>query len=129
MSGNAFKISLRTLYREKRYAAINIAGLSLAIACLFVLGLYLRSELTYDQHYVGYQNIYRLANEFKTKGTTDNFAVTAQMAGPLLAQDNPEIEEVIRFRLAPSMRAILIRCACSAVASASEVSVSANSAA
>lgn len=39
MLGNAFKISLRTLYREKRYAAINIAGLALAIACIMVLGL------------------------------------------------------------------------------------------
>lgn len=98
MLGSAFKISLRTLYREKRYAAINIAGLSLAIACVAVLGLYLRSELTYDQHYEGHENIYRLENEFTTAGNTNSFAITAQMAGPLFAKDVPEIEEIVRFR-------------------------------
>jgi putative ABC transport system permease protein len=98
MLGSAFKISLRTLYREKRYAAINIAGLSLAIACVVILALYLRSELTYDQHYAGHENIYRLENEFETNGKVDTFAVTSPMAGLLLKQDNPEIEEVVRFQ-------------------------------
>ncbi|MDY6984228.1 MAG: ABC transporter permease, partial [Pseudomonadota bacterium] len=98
MFGSAFKISLRTLYREKRYAAINIAGLSLAIACITVLALYLRSELTYDRHYEGHENIFRLENEFMTAGNTDTFAITSQMAGPLLAKEVPEIEEVVRFR-------------------------------
>jgi putative ABC transport system permease protein len=98
MLGNAFKISLRTLYREKRYAAINIAGLSLAIACVVILGLYLRSELTYDQHYEGHENIYRLENEFTTNGVAASFAVTSGMAGALLSEDNPDIEEFVRFR-------------------------------
>ena len=44
------KITLRNLYREKMYAFINIFGLSIAIACCIILGLYLRSELTYDRH-------------------------------------------------------------------------------
>jgi putative ABC transport system permease protein len=89
---------MRTLYREKRYAAINIAGLSLAIACVAVLALYLRSELTYDRHYEGYENIYRLENEFTIAGKIDTFAVTAQMAGPLLALEITDIEEMVRLR-------------------------------
>ena len=55
MSGNYLKIALRKLYREKLYAAINVAGLSLGIACCVILGLYLRSELTYDQHNLNYK--------------------------------------------------------------------------
>lgn len=99
MFGNALKISLRTLYREKRYAVINIAGLSLALACVVILGLYLRSELTYDKHYEGYENIYRVVNEFNTNGSTDDFAITSQTLGPLLVQEIPDIEEVVRFRM------------------------------
>ncbi len=62
MWASALKISFRTLYREKRYALINIAGLALAIACTIILGLYLRSELTYDRHWEGHENIYRVVN-------------------------------------------------------------------
>jgi putative ABC transport system permease protein len=98
MFGNAFRISLRTLYREKRYAAINIAGLSLAVACIIVLGLYLRNELTYDRHFAGYENIYRVANEFNVNGTVDEFAATSQMLGPLIAKEVPDIETFVRFR-------------------------------
>jgi putative ABC transport system permease protein len=98
MFGNAFKISLRTLYREKRYAAINIAGLSLALACIIILALYLRSELTYDRHFDGYANLYRVVNEFNTNGTVDDFALTSQMLGPMMQQEVPDIEAVVRFR-------------------------------
>ena len=51
MLGNALKLTLRSLYRDKRYALINLAGLAIAIACCLVLALYLRSELTYDRHF------------------------------------------------------------------------------
>ena len=59
-----FKITLRNLYREKLYALINISGLSLAIACCLIIGLYLRSELTYDRHHQRHTEIYRVVNEF-----------------------------------------------------------------
>ena len=100
MWGSALKIGLRTLYREKRYALINIAGLALAIACTIILGLYLRSEMTYDQHWEGHENIYRVVNEFTTAGgTVDDFAITSQMLGPFLVEDYPaDIDALVRFR-------------------------------
>ena len=64
MFKNYILIALRRLTREKTYAAINIVGLALGIACCLILGLYLRSELTYDQHYRNHERIYRLVNEF-----------------------------------------------------------------
>ncbi|MDR2212946.1 MAG: ABC transporter permease, partial [Pseudomonadales bacterium] len=98
MLATAFKISLRTLWREKRYAAINIAGLSLALACVIVLGLYLRHELSYDRHFEGYENIYRLENSLGRGEIVSTTALTSSVAGVLLAQDNPEIEEVVRVQ-------------------------------
>lgn len=44
MWASALKISFRTLYREKRYALINIAGLALAIACTIILGPLLEGD-------------------------------------------------------------------------------------
>jgi putative ABC transport system permease protein len=55
MANSDIKATWRTLYREKAYALINLCGLSLAIACSLILGLYLRSELTYDRHNTRYK--------------------------------------------------------------------------
>jgi putative ABC transport system permease protein len=95
---NYLVVLLRNLQREKLYAAINIAGLSLGIACCLILGLFLRSELTYDRHHVKHDRIYRIVNEFTTGGTTDRFAVTSRVLGPMLAADYPEVKAHVRFQ-------------------------------
>ena len=91
MAGSFLKITLRKLYREKMYAAINIAGLSLGIACCIILSLYLRSELTYDQYYVNYKKIYRVVNEFNANGKVDTFAITSPVLGIMLKEEYPDI--------------------------------------
>jgi putative ABC transport system permease protein len=95
---NYLLVLLRTLQREKLYAAINIAGLSLGVACCLLLGLFLWSELTYDRHYNNYQNIYRVVNEFSVSGSHDRFAVTARALGPMVAAENPEVKAWVRFQ-------------------------------
>ena len=97
MANTSLKITLRTLHREKLYALINIAGLALAIAASLILALYLRSELTYDQHHVNHKKIYRLVNEFSSSNTTESFAVTSRVVGQMLTDDYPEVEDYVRF--------------------------------
>jgi putative ABC transport system permease protein len=91
-------ITLRKLYREKLYAAINITGLSLGVACCVILGLYLRSELTYDQHNLNYKNIYRVADEFNANGKIDDYAITSPVLGPMLKEEYPKIKAYVRLR-------------------------------
>ena len=96
---NFMLVLLRMLRREKLYAAINIAGLSLGVACCLILGLFLRSELTYDQHYPKYKNIYRVVNEFTTGGANDKFAVTSRVIGPMLKAEYPaDVLDYVRFQ-------------------------------
>jgi len=95
---NYLVVLLRNLRRERLYAAINIAGLSLGVACCLILGLFLRSEFTYDLHHLKHDQIYRVANEFTTGGTTDRFAVTSRQLAPMLAADNPQIKAFVRFQ-------------------------------
>jgi putative ABC transport system permease protein len=97
MAGTFIKATLRSLYREKMYAVINIAGLSLAIACCLILGLYLRGELTYDKHNKKYRQIYRVVNEFNVNGKLETFARTSQLLGPMLAEGYPEVKGFVRF--------------------------------
>src|SRR5262245_5579820 len=95
---NYLIVLLRNLRREKLYAAINITGLSLGVACCLILGLFLRSELTYDQHFDQYRNIYRVATEYTTGGSSQTFAVSSRVLGPMLAADYPQVKAFVRFQ-------------------------------
>lgn len=91
------KTAFRSFNREKSYALINLFGLSLAIACCLVLGLYLRSELTYDQHHANHERIYRIANEFTLSGPPDPLAETPVPIAGLLDDNVDAIEALVRF--------------------------------
>jgi putative ABC transport system permease protein len=95
---NYMVVLLRTLQREKLYAAINIAGLSLGIACCLILGMFLRSELTYDQHFDQHDRIYRIVNEIATGGSGQRFAITSGVLAPMLVADYPQIKAYVRFQ-------------------------------
>ena len=98
--GTYLKIALRNLYREKLYAAINIAGLSIAIASCIVLGLYLYGELTYDRHHANHRKIFRVANEFNIGGAVNALAVSPSVLGEMLKEAYPEIEDYVTFQTA-----------------------------
>lgn len=92
-------IALRKLAREKLYVSINIFSLALGIASFIILALYLRSELTYDQHHVNHERIYRFHPHFKTAdGRVDDFAVSQVGIGPMMVKDYPQLGEFVRFR-------------------------------
>src|SRR6478752_5325389 len=96
---NYLAVLFRNLRRERLYAAINIAGLALGIACCLILGLFLKSELTYDQHLKGHEHIYRAVNEFTTGGANDKFAFTSNALGPMMAEQYPQaIKTYVRFQ-------------------------------
>jgi putative ABC transport system permease protein len=97
MNSTMWKIALRTLARDKIYALINVTGLAIAIACCLVLGIYLRSELTYDQSHENYQRIFRVVNEFEINGKLDRFPQTSPALGPMLKDENADVQAYVRF--------------------------------
>jgi putative ABC transport system permease protein len=105
---NYIALALRNLRRERLYAAINIAGLSLGIACCLILGLFLRSELTFDRYNVQHEHIFRVVNEFTTNGTVATFAITSRSLAPMLAADYPQIRKYVRFEGTGSQGGITI---------------------
>jgi putative ABC transport system permease protein len=106
MNSAVWKIAVRTLARDKTYALLNVAGLALAVACCLVLGIYLRTELTYDQHHANHERIFRVVNEFDINGKVDRFAVTSPALGPMLAEDNADIQAYVRFNTLNTQRFI-----------------------
>ena len=89
-------VLLRTLRREKLYAAINIAGLSLGVASSLLLGSFLWSELTYDRHFSNHENIYRVISGGDSG--VNRFAPSSRALGPLVAAENPQVRAYVRFQ-------------------------------
>jgi len=105
--GTYLRSAMRTMVKEKSYSLINIAGLSIGIACCLVLGLYLHHQLSYDRHHVNADRAYRVVNQFGINGDVDLAAVTSTQLAPLLQEQYPEVELAGRFQAMPSPRYLL----------------------
>lgn len=109
MLKNYLLITLRNFSREKSYALINILGLSLALACAIVLGLYVRSELSYDQHNVDHERIARVVAEIDTNGQSSSLAIVSPALGPLIKRQYPQAGEYVRFKSVGDGTATVLR--------------------
>jgi putative ABC transport system permease protein len=49
MLRNYFTIALRGLRRRPGYAALNLVGLAVGMACCLLIGLYVQNEFSYDR--------------------------------------------------------------------------------
>jgi putative ABC transport system permease protein len=73
MLKNYFKTAYRNLSRNKVYSFINIAGLSLGLACAILIMLYVKDEVSFDRFHKNINHIYRIAriaNGKNLNGTT-----------------------------------------------------------
>ena len=53
----------RNLSRNKIYAFINVAGLSLGLACAMLIILYVKDEVSYDRFHAGVNQVYRIVTQ------------------------------------------------------------------
>src|SRR4026207_1079349 len=65
MFRNYFKTAIRTLFKNKLYTTLNVAGLAFGLSCFLLIGLYVFDELTFDQQHKKARRIYRVV-EHKT---------------------------------------------------------------
>ena len=49
MLGSYFTTAVRQLLGGRLYAAINVIGLAVGLACALLIGLYVRHELSFDE--------------------------------------------------------------------------------
>lgn len=98
MVKNYFKVALRAITRNKLSSFINIFGLALAMACSLLIFLYIKDELAYDRYNEKADRIYRVTRNFLSPDGSVNLHLghVAPPAGPLLKNDFPDFEEVVR---------------------------------
>ncbi|QRR01890.1 ABC transporter permease [Dyadobacter sandarakinus] len=99
MLKNYFKIALRNLVKHKAFSVINVTGVAMGLACFLLLALYVRDELSYDKFHTHADRIYRVSRTFLSNDGTESLKLghLAPPFGPLLRQDFPEVEQVLRM--------------------------------
>jgi putative ABC transport system permease protein len=98
MFRNYLKIAFRSLMRTKVYSFINIAGLSLGIACCLLLSLYVYDEFGFDRHHARLDDLYRIDTQFEAKvGSFDKLGSVSPPITMTLKDELPEIEAAARL--------------------------------
>lgn len=97
MTRNHLKISYRNLAKNKVYAAINILGLSIGIASVMLIAIYVNYETSYDEFYEDSDRIHRIALERVYPGRVKMFGTSSILLAPTLRENYPQVEAVTRF--------------------------------
>ena len=78
MFRNVLLITVRNMRRYKLYSAINIAGLSVGIACCLMIGLLIEDELRYDRFHQHADRIFQAYNLDRNAITQRRMRISAQ---------------------------------------------------
>ena len=99
MLSNYLKIAWRNLLANCVFSGINIVGLSLGLAAVLFILLFVQDEVSYDRFHEHGNRLYRLV-----QNTTDpevgerKTSVTGMPQGPTFAREIPEVEAFCRVK-------------------------------
>jgi putative ABC transport system permease protein len=97
MIKNYLRVALRNLWRHKGFSFLNIMGLTIGMSACFLVFLYVKFELSYDDFHSKGDRIYRIVTDIKNPSETLHFSVAAPAMPVAAKRDFPEIEKTVRF--------------------------------
>ncbi len=100
MFKNYFKTAIRILKRQKVFSLINIIGLSVSMACSFLILTFVLFETSYDKYHEKGDRIFRMISteDSADHGNSSLPRVPAEL-GPRLVREYPEVENSARILL------------------------------
>ncbi len=100
-------IAIRNILRNKLYAAINIIGLTLSIACCIIIVLFIQYEFSFDRFHKKAERIFRFTIEVSNDaGYKAHFARCAKPWIKYIPEAFPEVEKMTT--LVPGRRMTLM---------------------
>jgi len=94
MLKNYVKIAFRNLKNNKGYSLINIAGLTVGMACFLLIALWARDELSFDRWHEHADHTFWVV--YKAPGSSDFSTYGCGALGPALQSSYPEITHFSR---------------------------------
>jgi putative ABC transport system permease protein len=92
MFKNYLKTAWRNMRRNKVNSILNISGLAIAMACVIMIVLYVRDELSYDRFFANADRLFQVNMTFTDNGVTGTTGGnTAPAVGPTLKNMYPEV--------------------------------------
>jgi putative ABC transport system permease protein len=98
MIKNYLKIAWRNLVRNKAHTFINIAGLSVGMACSMLIFLWVQSELSVDAYHVNSKRLYQVYEREYYDHKVDGNYDTAPILASELKKNIPEIEYAVTLQ-------------------------------
>lgn len=90
------KIVRRQMLKQKGFTAIKIGGFAMGVTACLLIALFIRDELSYDQHYPDADRIFRIYADYNIEGEIlGGTSFPAAMTNTIL-QKFPEVEAVAR---------------------------------
>jgi ABC-type antimicrobial peptide transport system permease subunit len=99
MIKNYFKVGVRNIFKQKLTSAINIFGLSAAIAVSIVAFLYLDWQYRIDGFHENADNIYQVTNFMNRNGTLEEWGDSPEPLGPALKSETSVVRDFARVNI------------------------------
>jgi putative ABC transport system permease protein len=97
MIKNYFKTAWRNMMRNKTSSFINVSGLSIGIACVLMIVIYIQNELSYDKFHKDADRIFQVTLKGSMEARNSGQAIHRLLVGKALVSNFPEIESYTRI--------------------------------
>jgi putative ABC transport system permease protein len=99
MLKNYFKTAWRNLIRHKIYSITNLVGLTIGLASVMLIMLYISDEISFDKFHTNGNRIYRVVHDaLSPEGKEEKGGNTGGPQAAAFKEEIPEVEATCRFR-------------------------------
>src|SRR4051812_20808874 len=96
---NYWTVAWRNLLRHKSYSAINMLGLSLGMASVVLISVYVKDELSYDRYHQYARDVYRVVQQQHFANNQQQLASTSGLLAAAIRNEYPEVEQSTRVHV------------------------------